>query len=99
MRTTSSIRLALVTAIVWLSAGAFGTTFVREPNSRGPNAVQAGLDCLLRVTRSYFNSTSISRTRNMGIMHSAQMSAPAADIEIRFLSEMHAVIASDSWKG
>lgn len=74
-------------------------TFVREPNNRGPSAVQAGRECLTRVARSYFNSTKVSRTRNMVVMHSARMSAPAADIEVLFLAEMHAVIASNSWKG
>lgn len=93
------VHKVLVWAAVALYAGAGATTFVREPNSRGPSAVQAGFECLMRVTRSYFNSTQVSRTRNMVIMHSSNLSAPAADIEIMFLARMHAFIASNNWLG
>lgn len=82
-----------------LSTSASATTFLRMPNNRGPGAALAGRNCLNLVSRYYFNETRASRTKNMVIMHSANLSAPAAEIEVNFLTLMHKSIASYEMKG
>lgn len=80
----------MVSATVWL----------RYPNDRGPAAVQAGCSCLLAVTKDYFYDPWVTRSKNMVILHTANMSAPAAEIEINFLAKIHDVVvkADDSMK-
>lgn len=74
-------------------------TFVRPPNYQGPGAVLAGQKCLTLISRHYFNETRASRTKNMVIMHSANLSSPAAEIEVNFLAQMHQSIAANELTG
>lgn len=94
----SSIRCIFLSAALCLTVTT-AITFVRDLNLQGPNAVNAGRECLNRVAHIFLNSSKVSRTRNMVIMHSTGMSQPAADIETQFLAEMNMAIASNSWPG
>lgn len=70
-----------------------GTVWLRYPNDRGPAAVQAGYACLHVISVDYFYDPLVTRSKNMVILHTANMSAPAAQIEITYLSRVHDVVA------
>lgn len=95
----ATIRIATILMLLLVVDRSSATTFLRPPNNRGPGAALAGRNCLERVTRHYFNDTRVSRTKNMVIMHSANLSAPAAEIEVNFLTLMHQSIAAKELTG
>lgn len=68
----------MVNSIVWL----------RNSNDRGPAAVQAGTACLQTVAQKFFYDPSVTRSKNMVILYTANMSAPAAEISSTFLALM-----------
>lgn len=76
------------------------TVWLRYPNDRGPAAVQAGSACLQTVAEKFFYDPLVTRSKNMVILHTANMTAPAAEIGGTFLALMHNVIAEGvSMKG
>lgn len=79
--------------VVAMSCVARGTVWLRNPNDRGPAAVHAGSACLQTVADKFFYDPLVTRSKNMVILHTANMSAPAAEIGGTFLALMHNVIA------
>jgi hypothetical protein len=51
-------------------------------------AVSAGKDCLEQIERIYFKNQSW-QTPNMAIFHTKNLSAPAAEIEVQYLADLH----------
>lgn len=86
------IRISIV--ILVMSSAARATVWLRNPNERGPAAVQAGTACLYTVAHKFFYDPYVTRSENMVILHTANMSSPAAEISGNFLALMHAIIAS-----
>lgn len=79
--------------VLAMSCVARATVWLRYPNDRGPAAVQAGSACLQTVAEKFFYDPYVTRSKNMVILHTSNMSAPAAEIGGTFLSLMHEVIA------
>lgn len=69
------------------------TVWLRNPNDRGPAAVQAGTACLYTVAQKFFYDPYV--TRSMVILQTSNLSAPVAEISGTYLTLMHDVIVSD----
>lgn len=78
--------------VLAMSCVARSTVWLRNPNDRGPAAVQAGSACLQTVAEKFFYDPLVTRSKNMVILHTSNMSAPAAEIGGTFLALMHNVI-------
>lgn len=86
-----TIRVFIV--VLAMCCAASSTVWLRYPNDRGPAAVHAGSECLQTVAEKFFYDPLITRSKNMVISHTTNMSAPAAEIGGTFLALMHNVIA------
>ncbi|XP_037024283.1 uncharacterized protein LOC119066111 [Bradysia coprophila] len=75
------------------------TVYLRNPNERGPTAVNAGTKCICAMSVYYFNDPLITRTTNLEYFHSSNLSAPSADIGSNFLVNIHAMITDQSVEG
>lgn len=76
-----------------------GVVWLRPKNERGPAAIMAGIKCLEQMIHIYFYDPLITRTKNMLILHTNNMTSPAAEIEIKILELMNTNIANGSIAG
>lgn len=53
------------------------------------SAVKSGIECIERVERIYFDSSTSNQTPNLEIFHTKNLSSPAMEIEVQYLFELH----------
>lgn len=70
------------------------TTYLRPINDRGPMAVELGKKCLSAIAVDYFYDAWSNRTKNMAYLHTSNMSSPASEIEIGFLTVLHNLLVT-----
>jgi phosphoserine aminotransferase len=62
--------------------------------------VNAGMDCLAEIEKIYFNTTEDSQqVPNMVIYHTHNLTAPAMEIEFRYLSDLHLRVSLENEYG
>lgn len=81
--------LKLISSTIWL----------RNPNERGPTAVNAGTKCLGIMSKYYFSNRRVTRTQNLGYLYSTNLSAPSTEIELHFLANVHEMIVKGEIDG
>lgn len=79
------VNTKLVTPTVWL----------RNTNERGPAAAAAGTKCLAELAKYYFYRPTITRTQNLAIIQTKNLSSPASETAGNFLAIMHEMIADE----
>lgn len=74
------------------------TVWLRNTNERGPAAAAAGTKCLAELAKFYFHRPTITRSQNIAIIQTKNLSSPAAETAGNFLSMMHEMIAAEEIK-
>jgi hypothetical protein len=52
-------------------------------------AMQAGLNCIESVERHFFKNEYSQQVQNLAVFHSKNMTSPAMEIEVQYLSDLH----------
>ncbi|KAG5673460.1 hypothetical protein PVAND_003505 [Polypedilum vanderplanki] len=73
----------------------FSAIYLRSWNDRGPGAVNSGIKCLEELEKIYFNSSQSQQVPNMAVWHTHNLSAPAMEIEVLYLTALHLRITSN----
>lgn len=63
--------------------------------SKDESAIKSGRKCLSKLSRVYFKNPSITRTMNIAVFYSGNLSSPSADIEIDYLPWIHRHVANE----
>lgn len=63
--------------------------------SYGPSNAIAGSRCLAILTKYYFYDPTIMRAKNMIVSHTKNLTSPAADIEVEYLTWIHRTIVNE----
>lgn len=67
--------------------------WIDNMRSKDETAVLSGRKCLSKISKYFFRNPEITRTRNLAIFHSGNLTRPASDIESEFLLWLHRAIA------
>lgn len=80
---------------VLLSFGVYqshASIWIKNVKSYGPSAAIIGADCLSTLTKFYLKDPSLTRSRNLVISYSQNLTVPADNIQRLFLQWIHEAI-------
>lgn len=84
-----SILLNLVNSTIW----------IKNVRLQGLVAIQAGQECLSKLTKIYFHNGDISRPKNIVVTYTYNISQPGSEIQQRYLTWLHHSIAKGDIDG
>lgn len=85
------MKLVIIAAVLGTGSSSIWLNNLR---SKDATAIESGRQCLSVLSGLYFKAPWITRTLNMAVMHTVNLSSPSAEIQNVYLLWLHRSIAN-----